>query len=42
MTCLEDLDEEIKRGVDFMIDDGKIDSKSSKVVDLFDSKVLRN
>jgi L-threonylcarbamoyladenylate synthase len=42
MTCLEDLDEEIKRGVDFMIDDGKIDSKSSKVVDLVDSKVLRN
>jgi len=42
MTCIENLDEEIKKHVDFMIVDGKIDSKSSKIVDLVDCKILRD
>ena len=34
MTCLEDLDDSVKSGIDFILYEGKKEGKPSKIVDL--------
>jgi len=36
MTSLEDLDEEIKSKVDFIVNEGQIKGNPSKIIDLTD------